>query len=294
MDIREPRTPSELAQSAQLQADLFQAAGPLTGATSPKFQFAWHGDHLHGCIFWQPTADGGALIAPPTVWGNLRRQALRTGRALFSAAVSDCYQHQRQFALCLVETTDQFAQQIVSIGEAITHVSDVLTLERAIAPREPPGAPPPPRETAIHFAHHTRKRFLTTFIASQTKSRDCPALAALRTPEQAFATFEAEQGPPNVQGFLWRWSDKDAGVLFLKQTTDSSLEISYLGVIPEMRRQGLARAMLSQALHLSQSNHLSKIRVLVDVQNSPARALYETAQFVETARFSLFFIAQSS
>lgn len=294
MEIRSPRTSRELAQCVELQAEVLRGTFE-DSEVSPTFQFAWRNHKLLGCIFWQETADGGALIVPPVVWAASPQEVTRAGRMLLTEAIADCHRQRRQFALLFIDATDSFGLRIASADATIVPIADILVLEYPLDRRKPRKPADANHGNAIPYEARIRDRFLKTFIASHQESRDCLALKALRTPSQAFATFEQGQESPSALSLLWQAADEDAGVLFLRQNTiECCLEISFLGVIPKLRRQGIARTMLNAALQLSQIRHLSKIQVMVDATNIPARALYESAHFVETGRSTLFLIEQSN
>ena len=295
MEIRPPRTSRELAQCVELQAEILRGTTFEESGIPPTFQFAWRNQNLLGCIFWQKTADGGALIVPPVVWADSPQEATRIGRMLLTATVADWHRQRRQFALLFVDANDSFGLRIVSADNTIVPIADILVLEHTLDRQElrkPADANP---GNAIPYKAGVRDRFLKTFIASHHESLDCPALKALRTPTQAFATFEQCLESPSALGLLWQAAGEDAGVMFLRQNTiGCCLEISFLGVVPQLRRHGIARTMLKVAFHLSRVRQLSKIQVLVDATNIPARTLYQSAHFVETGRTTLFSIEKSN
>jgi [ribosomal protein S18]-alanine N-acetyltransferase len=92
--------------------------------------------------------------------------------------------------------------------------------------------------------------------------------------EAAFATLLAQ---PGMQGFL----DERGGFLLLRIVLDEA-EIITIGSI--LRRQGIASALLQQAIAAARAAFVQKIHLEVAEDNAPARALYTRHGFLPAGR----------
>ncbi len=77
--------------------------------------------------------------------------------------------------------------------------------------------------------------------------------------------------------------DERGGLLLLRVTADEA-EILTIGVVPAMRRHGVGRALLDEALDRAAALGVRALYLEVGVCNGPARALYEAAGFLEVGR----------
>ncbi len=84
---------------------------------------------------------------------------------------------------------------------------------------------------------------------------------------------------PGVFGLL-----HPRGGMILARVTEDEAEVLTLAVAPEVRRQGVAAALLAGAMAAAREQ-AARTRVLaVAIGNTGARALYERAGFVEAGR----------
>lgn len=110
---------------------------------------------------------------------------------------------------------------------------------------------------------------------------DCPELNGVRSP------LEVTEG--YLEGRPWgehQWhfvlvDGQTAGCVLLTPRGSASIELVYLGLVPEVRAQGLGRPLIEQVLRLAAGTGATEITVAVDVRNTPARRIYEAAGFRE-------------
>ncbi len=77
--------------------------------------------------------------------------------------------------------------------------------------------------------------------------------------------------------------DTRGGLALLRVTADEA-EILTIGVIPPMRRRGIARALLDEVLAHARALGVQSLFLEVGVRNRAARALYEATGFAEVGR----------
>lgn len=120
-------------------------------------------------------------------------------------------------------------------------------------------------------------------------SLDCPEVSGLRAVEDTLAGYRLS-GPWHPQlWFLLRKDAEDIGCLLLcDRAEEKSLELVYMGIIPEYRGKGLSRFLIAEAQR--QTIGLGRLRLVlaVDVRNWPALHVYEKAGFCSFARAEVY------
>lgn len=158
-------------------------------------------------------------------------------------------------------------------------VAELNYLQSAIRRREAvPLLPPGMRwET---YSPQSHAAFLSTISASYRDSLDCPALAGLRDMEDVVTGHKvAGQFDPHYW-FLLRRDEQPAGVLLLNRMIGADgAELTYLGVPPEFRRQGLGQLLVRQALAAAAAMGAQTLNLAVDSANTPALHLYHRHGF---------------
>lgn len=150
-----------------------------------------------------------------------------------------------------------------------------------------PWVEPPTPQDAEWVAYRPEIESDFADVVSQTyrDSRDCPELSGLRPIEDVLA---AHRGVGVFDPRLWELARIDgryAGCVLLAPVgAGTALEIVYLGVVPEARRQGVATLLLRRAVEHGRKRHARCLTVVVDERNEPAWRLYERFRFMPVAR----------
>ena len=84
---------------------------------------------------------------------------------------------------------------------------------------------------------------------------------------------------PGVQGLL----HPDGGLILMRVAADEA-EILTLAVMPDARRRGVGRLLLSGAVAVAESARAGTLFLEVSALNGPARTLYGQAGFAEVGR----------
>lgn len=125
--------------------------------------------------------------------------------------------------------------------------------------------------------------------ASYVDTLDCPGLAGMR------ATADVLDGHFSLgtRRRIWLVARKDGralGTCMVNGPVEhggspagDSAELVYLGLAPEARGKGVARALLSEALRACCTARLRTLSLAVDARNDPARALYASFGFTRTS-----------
>ena len=75
-------------------------------------------------------------------------------------------------------------------------------------------------------------------------------------------------------------ADLRSGFLMLRLAAEEG-EIIDLGVVPDQRRQGVARKLVAEAARVARQHGAQELFLEVDVQNTPAKRLYAATGFAE-------------
>lgn len=151
---------------------------------------------------------------------------------------------------------------------------------------------PGPADAFLRFERYRPSlaaEFAATLERTYDGTLDCPELNDVRTIDEIMA---GHRGQGRFQPDFW-WlaydGDRPAGVVLLAEMPDGTTwELAYLGLAPEYRGRGLARALVTQALRALRNQPATHMILAVDERNVPARRLYQALGFVETERSDVF------
>jgi mycothiol synthase len=133
--------------------------------------------------------------------------------------------------------------------------------------------------------------FAATLEQTYEGTLDCPELNGRRTIDEILT---GHRGQGRFDPRFW-WlayaGERPAGVILLDEMADAvTWELAYLGIVRHFRRHGFGRAMALHALNALR-DHATRMTLVVDVRNQPARRLYESLGFreIDTSNVMLFF-----
>jgi ribosomal protein S18 acetylase RimI-like enzyme len=122
------------------------------------------------------------------------------------------------------------------------------------------------RLTAISYPGCDSSTFDSTLLRAHDDSLDCPELHRVLTPDDVLAGYR--DTAPDPEGWWLAVADGEpVGVLLL-----SNDELTFLGVVPERRGQGIGRQLLEIAFERS-----PQLTLIVDARNTHANHLYRSA-----------------
>jgi len=157
--------------------------------------------------------------------------------------------------------------------------------------------PPAPSARFTFQPYHTEVQgiFQQTLLRSYEGSLDCPELNEARSIDEIIAGHKA-QGEFDAGRWWLAWQHtgpqvrrRPAGVLLSTKVSDEPCwDLSYVGIVPEARRQGLGRALTQLALSQAKDAGASQLTVAVDLRNIPARNLYADLGFVAASQRDVY------
>jgi RimJ/RimL family protein N-acetyltransferase len=122
--------------------------------------------------------------------------------------------------------------------------------------------------------------FHMTLLRTYEATLDCPELNNARDVTEIIDGHQAHGHYDPHRWWLARENGRPAGVLLLNELPDwRSLDIVYLGLVPEARGRGLGRELVGRALAAARAAGLPQVTLAVDRRNLPARALYARLGF---------------
>lgn len=228
-------------------------------------------------LFWTP------MVRPDCSADDLTRQ-------LVDAALSWSRAHACKIAEALVLPQDVCrAEPICRAG--FSAVTEMYSLRHDLADIEMP----PARLHLVGSAKADRELFEATLLRTYEGTLDCPELNGRRSVGEILAGHRAA-GKDRPE--LWQLAfvdNRPVGVLLLTELPHGlDWDLSYLGIVPEARRQGLGRALAQHAMQTARDGGALHLVLAVDARNEPARQLYQWLGFevVEKRIVYLHFFAQ--
>jgi ribosomal protein S18 acetylase RimI-like enzyme len=248
---------------------------------------------LLGAIVCAPVPGAGAVVWPPAVAGLLGPAE----EDLLVRAACDWLQQQgaRIAQALLSDGEAPFARPLLRNGFAgITRLSYLQ--RRPALPSDPTAL-----SQRLHFepfdpAHP--ELFHQTLLRTYEETLDCPEVNGVRTVEEVIQGHQAQgcfsphrwwlarctaprASPSSFSSHLpKRDLGEPVGVLILSAVAEAAdWEVSYMGIVPDARRQGLGREMLLLALHQAHAAGARRVALCVDDRNFPAWGLYRSMGF---------------
>ena len=141
----------------------------------------------------------------------------------------------------------------------------------------------------LTFADVDRSLFEKVLDRTYEDSLDCPEINGVRAIEEVIAGHQAQGGHDPQYWWVARANGRPVGVALttaLAETDD--WDLSYLGIVPEARRQGFGREVLLHVLVEARAAAVHHVSLCVDGRNEPARRLYQGLGFEVFDRREVF------
>jgi ribosomal protein S18 acetylase RimI-like enzyme len=217
-------------------------------------------------ILWPPQFDG---LQPP-------EQASLAPR-LWTLLADELRQRGVHLAQALTSPSDAAAsQRLREGGLRLAAALLYLTADAGEFPAAPVALPCHlvPYEAALH------DRLIRLIDRTYVGTLDCPAVDTLRTTADVVASYQAVGHFEPRHWFIAQADGKDIGCLLLaRHDGTQSVELVYLGLVPEVRGQGLGLLLTRHAQWLARNLGGSRMVLAVDAANWPAIRMYAAAGF---------------
>lgn len=294
MRLLRPAQPGELARvlSLALASANLRAAGVREQVRAFESYIVATGCSWQGW-FIEPGASGAAagvfVLHLPGRVGVFMSTPLVGVAAAERSAIRQVLDEQRtRFAYlqALVQEDDALRVELVdSLG--FRRLTSLVYYERSAT--YPWVDPPDDRVTWRTWSENERAAFERVVAESYVDSSDCPELTDVRPVSDVLASHRAA-GVFDPEHWQLACSNGEplACILLARTPLDSILEIVYVGVRPNARRQGLGTILMRRAMDQARRSGVRRVTVVVDERNVGARRLYESFAFVEVARRAAF------
>lgn len=230
-----------------------------------------------GAMLTQVLAGRAIAIWPPVIarsWGaaslasSMVREALRVSEA-----------RGIRLAQALVEDNPPKQTSLDLTRGGLAYVTDLIYLGRPTLEMLPVSPRVPTLEWQ-GYAPDRHEQFARMLERSYEGSLDMPELVGLRTLDDVMQGHLARGSFDPERWRLGRLAGQSepVAVLLLLAGSESTWEVSYLGLAPEARGKGLGRRVLAHALELTRP-HAHRLELAVDVRNLPADRLYQRCGF---------------
>ena len=135
--------------------------------------------------------------------------------------------------------------------------------------------------TVARWSEDRRAQFVHAVADSYVGTRDCPGLLGVRTLDEVIAGHMATGTfVPDLWHVVLR-GEQPVGVMLLNLLPQRAMaELVYLGLAPDARGHGLARALLTHGIALVRDYGATSLVLAVDDDNAPALRLYRQLGFV--------------
>jgi len=259
------------------------AAG-LVQANPEKQVLAIRGGRIVGSCVWVPGAGRCATVVAPRLAEWDEEVASRLIRGAVRASAEDGARFIQ--AVAEPEGRSPLARAIARAG--MERLAVLAYLRRKVTEADARTAGP----KGIVWKRWTpwrRRKFARTIARTYEGSLDCPAMAGLRTAQDALATHRAT-GVFRAGAWHLALEGGEAVGAVLVSEVEGRGDLVYLGVVPEARGRGIGGALVAQAIRDTARMGLPALAVAVDTENGPAWRLYEHMGFREIRRRLVFFV----
>jgi ribosomal protein S18 acetylase RimI-like enzyme len=234
------------------------------------------GRGLAGAFVCHRVAGGSGLVWPPQAESGRDRtevedQLVRSGVAWLRSGGA------------------KLAQALLALGEArlgaplerngFTQVTQLAYLRHTLE------LPARLRDARVGLRYQTyadcdRTWFHETLFRTYEGTQDCPEVNNVRTVEETITGHQTQGAYDPGRWWLAFAGDRPVAVLLTAAVPEwHAWEVSYLGVAPDARRQGIGRELVLKALTEARAARQLQVTLSVDRRNEPAWNLYRELGF---------------
>lgn len=244
------------------------------------------GRMMGGCLWIESPGRTALLLLPnsATMPGGTTVTAALVHRALSEAAGSAI-----TMAQCLIDPADARSRAVLSEA-GFEEIAVLIYLECVVGDAATCGHPQEDeameqRTSWQQYDAASHGAFAELVMETYEGSQDCPKLSGLREIDDILAGHRAAGRFDPRRWLLARLDGRAAGCILLSENPlRPALEVTYMGVAPHARGQGIGRLLLRRALAEAYLSGFQRLTLAVDSENAPALRLYRSFGFFETAR----------
>jgi len=164
------------------------------------------------------------------------------------------------------------------------YVTEIVFATRTMQPSLPRGE----SQLIIQAIPSSYSELPTLLLRTYEGTFDLPELNGTRTASDIISAYETGWNDETPLWFLAERAGVAVGVLTLSLQPDRTIELTYLGLVPEARGRGFGDEILQYALDRATVEMAYAIHLSIDARNAPALRLYRKHGFDETARRKVY------
>ncbi len=309
LEINRPDTLATARRGLACILDGPESAGrPEDAAAHSRRQNFENWFSLHGAGFMRQVVamDGSRMISACLWTQSPGRTALfystnisryPDAREAARGCIAQAAAHARTEGMVLAQTildADNQGSAAVFREAGFRDLADLYYMDRN-APLFLPRPAPPEGISLWPYRPELEHVFATTIFATYRDTRDCPKLAGLRSMTDVMAGHKAVgEFAPALWSLVRRGEDWVGVVLLAAHVNPASLEVVYLGLIPEARGCGIGGFLMRHVLQTLVQRRLPQCILAVDQANVAALKLYKKARFRITGERSVLILPLNS
>lgn len=234
------------------------------------------GKELVGVLLCHASPGATGLLWPPQTVADPRYQDRED--QLFAWGRRWLRQRGVKIAQALLVDPDRECPSLLRNG--FDHVTQLLYLRHTLVDLPSFWPPALSRLRTESYGDCRPGIFEQTLMRTYRESLDFPEMNDVRTVEEILAGSRAEGVfDPRLWWLAWE-NGLPVGVALLSASAEGEAwDLAYLGVVPEARRQGVARELLLSVLLEARGTGIGQVTLCVDGRNGPARSLYHRFGF---------------
>lgn len=199
--------------------------------------------------------------------------AIRADARRLIETVCSVYQKQIHLAQVLIDPAEPATANLYHSCH-FKMMAELIYLQTTLRNHLHPSTPPT-GFTWQTYSPALHDQFAATILQTYRESLDCPSLNGMRDIEDIIAGHKAAGAHDPSLWFLLCENDRPRGALLLGPMPQSdTMELVYLGLVPEARGRGLSDVLMRQALAVTSQRRIGRFSLAVDSRNAPAIKLY--------------------
>lgn len=164
------------------------------------------------------------------------------------------------------------------------YVTEIVFATRTMQPSLPRGD----SRLVIQEVPSSHSELPALLLQTYEGTFDLPELNGTRTSSDIISAYETGWNDETPLWFLATHAGVSVGVLTLTLQPDRTIELTYLGLVPEARGRGFGEEILQYALDRATVEMAYAIHLSIDARNAPALRLYRKHGFEETTRKQVY------
>jgi mycothiol synthase len=254
-----------------------------TGGTVGMVWTAYRGDKLAAAALVEVLPGKTAIISPPRPSDE---QSPATIRELLVQIVAKLPRQKVRLVQVFLPK-DRGAEESLFVDAGFRFAATLVYLVSMSGTF--PAARPNDDVEFLRYAPSLHERLTQLIERTYAGSLDCPSVEHVRSIEDVLEGYRTVGVFDPARWMIVRRRGADVGCLLLADDAASNQwELTYMGVIPAGRGQGLGAAIVRHAQWLTGQAGRERLVLAVDANNEPAIAVYAAANFVQWDMRRLF------